>query len=107
MSEKAAGLMAPPNAGAAADRLTGERVRDGTVTPRALLIGLLMIGVTVAMTQAMSIRHSAADVAGEAPPPAPTYLLFFYVLLAGPLLSRISRRLALSRGELLLIYVLM
>jgi hypothetical protein len=107
MSEPSAALIAPPGAGAGASRFTGERVRDGTVTPRALLIGLLMIGVTVAMVQAMSIRHSAADVAGEAPPPAPTYLLFFYVLLAGPLLGRIHRRLALSRGELLLIYVLM
>src|ERR1041385_3577247 len=106
MSEKAAALIAPPAAGAA-DRPSGERTRERTVTPRALLLGLLMIGLTVAMTQAMSIRNSAADVAGESPPPAPTYLLFFYVLLVGPLLGRIHRRLALSRGELLLFYVLM
>lgn len=77
------------------------------MTPRAVLLGLLMIALIVAMTQALSIQQSAADVGGGAPPPAPTYLLFFYVLLAGPLLGRISRKLALSRGELLLIYILM
>jgi hypothetical protein len=85
----------------------GERARERTVTPRAFLIGLLMIAVMVAMTQALSIRQSAADVGGNAPPPTPTYLLFAYVLLAGPVLGRIHHRLALSRGELLLIYVLM
>src|SRR5262249_19205886 len=81
--------------------------REKAVTPRTLLIGLLMIGLTIAMTQAMSIRHNAAEVAGEAPPPAPTYLLFFYVLFAGQILNRIHRRFALSRSELLLFYVLM
>ncbi len=66
-----------------------------------------MVLVIIGMTQVLSIRYSAADVGGNAPPPAPTYFLFLYVLLAAPLLLRRSRRLALSRGELLLIYAMM
>lgn len=77
------------------------------VTLRAFLIGMGMIVLLVVMSQAMSIRTSAADVAGGAPPPAPTYFLFFYVLVVAPLLAKLSHRLALSRGELLLIYSLM
>ncbi len=81
--------------------------RERTVTLRGVIIGFLMIGVIIAMTQAMSIQHSAADVGGDSPPSAPTYLLFAYVLLGAPLLRRIGERFALSRGELLLTYVLM
>ena len=77
------------------------------MTLRALGLGLLMCGVIVGMTQVFSIQRSAAEVGGNAPPPAPTYLLFFYVLLLGPALARGARRLALSRGELLLIYSMM
>jgi hypothetical protein len=74
---------------------------------RAVLLGLLMIVMVVAMTQALGIAQSAVDVAGGAPPATPTYLLFFYAVFAGPLLQRLGHRLALSRGELLLIYVCM
>jgi hypothetical protein len=77
------------------------------ITPRGVGIGLLMVLVIVGMTQVLSIHYDAAEVGGDAPPPAPTYLLFLYILLAAPLLSRLSRRFALRRGELLLIYTLM
>jgi hypothetical protein len=66
-----------------------------------------MVLVIIGMTQALSIRYHAADVGGNAPPPAPTYLLFLYVLLAAPLLTRWNRKLGLARGELLLIYTMM
>ncbi|HZP80577.1 MAG TPA: DUF6785 family protein, partial [Chthonomonadaceae bacterium] len=83
------------------------RAAGGGVRLRALMIGLLMVVLIVGMTQVLSLQHSAAEVGGGAPAPAPTYLLFFYVLLLAPLLSRLHRRLALSRGELLLIYGMM
>src|SRR5439155_10650082 len=67
----------------------------------------VMAGVIVGMTQVLSIRYSAAEVAGTAPPPAPTALLFLYVLLGGPVLRRLGRRFVLSRGETLLIYLMM
>jgi len=59
------------------------------------------------MTQALSIERDAAEVGGGAPAPAPTYLLFIYVLVSLPLAGRWNRRFALSRGELLLIYTMM
>src|SRR5438132_11087584 len=74
------------------------------ITPRGIAVGLLMVIVIVGMTQVLSVKHSAAEVGGGAPPPAPTYFLFLYVLLAAPLLTRLNRRLALSRGELLLLH---
>lgn len=77
------------------------------LTLRAVVLGLLMVGVIVGLTQVFSIQRSAAEVGGGAPPPAPTYLLFLYLLLVAPLLSRLNPRLALSRGELLLIYTMM
>src|SRR5579871_677859 len=80
---------------------------SGGITPRGVGIGLLMVVVIVGMTQVLSIHYDAAEVGGDAPPPAPTYLLFLYILFAAPLLSRWSRRFALKRGELLLIYTLM
>ncbi len=79
----------------------------GMVTPRSVALGLLMSAIIVGMTQALSIQHSAAEVGGGAPAPAPTYILFLYVLLAAPLLAGRSRRIGLSRGELLLIYAMM
>jgi hypothetical protein len=100
---------APPKTADAARLTAGApaRVRTRTVTPRALLIGLVMTVVVVAMTQVLGIRHSAADVAGGAPPAAPTYFLFLYVLLVAPLLRRLGAHLALSQGEMLLIYMMM
>src|SRR5438876_223890 len=77
------------------------------MTRRAILIGLVMCGVIVGMTQVLSIQHQAAEVGGGAPPPAPTYFLFFYVLLLAPALLRWRPGLALSRGELLLIYAML
>jgi hypothetical protein len=94
----------PPSEEAAAPEI---RVSGGGVRLRALALGLLMVVLIVGMTQVLSLQHSAAEVGGGAPAPAPTYLLFFYVLLLAPLLSRFHRRLALSRGELLLIYGMM
>ncbi|HLJ54073.1 MAG TPA: DUF6785 family protein [Chthonomonadaceae bacterium] len=79
----------------------------GGVTARAVVLGLLMSAVIVGLTQAMSIERSAAEVGGGAPAPAPTYLLFFYVLLVAPLLGRLLPGKALTRGELLLVYALM
>ena len=79
----------------------------GSITPRAVGIGLLMVLFVIGMTQVLSIQRNAAEVAGNAPSPAPTALLFFYVVLLAPLLMQINRRLALRRGELLLIYALM
>jgi hypothetical protein len=76
------------------------------VTLRSVVIGLMMVALIVGMTELLSIRYRAAEVAGDTPPPAPTYLLFLYVLLA-PVLMRLGRRLALSSGELLLIYAMM
>lgn len=74
---------------------------------RALGLGLLMLIIIVGMTQTLSIQYHAAEVAGDAPPPAPTYFLFAYVLLLLPLLQRLGRRLALTRGELLFLYTVM
>jgi hypothetical protein len=83
------------------------QTRGGGVTLRAVLLGLVMVVVIVGMTQLLSIRYHAADVAGDEPPPAPTYFLFLYVLLLAPLLTKLSRRLVFSTGELLLIYTMM
>lgn len=81
--------------------------QSGTgVTLRALGIGLVMVAVIVGMTELLSIRYHAAEVAGDTPPPAPTYFLFLYVL-AIPLLQRLGRRFALAPGEMLLIYAMM
>ncbi len=77
------------------------------ITLRAVGIGLVMVVLIVWMTQVLSITYDASDVGGNAPPPTPTYLLFFYALFAAPLLLRGNRRLALSRAELLLIYAMM
>jgi hypothetical protein len=81
--------------------------QSGGIRLRAIAIGLLMSAVIVGMTEALSIERNAAEVGGGAPAPTPTYLLFFYVLLSVPLAGRWNRRLALSRGELLLIYTMM
>ena len=83
------------------------RLKTGGVTLRAIGIGLVMVVVIIGLTQVLSIQHHAAEVAGEVPPPAPTYFLLAYIVLLAPLLGRWSRRLALSRGELLLIYAMM
>src|SRR5438477_423632 len=83
------------------------RAPGRTVTLRAGGLGLVMSAVIVVMTQLLSLPYSTADIGGNAPPPAPTYLLFLYALFVAPLLTRWNRRLALSRGELLLIYAMM
>jgi len=88
------------------DRASGARRAPGGITLRALMIGLLMVGVIVGMTQALSIRYAVADVGGNAPPAAPIYLLLAYVLLAA-FLPWLRSRFGLSRGELLLIYAMM
>src|SRR5690349_5495811 len=80
---------------------------SGGIRLRSVAVGLLMSAVIVGLTQALSIERNAAEVGGGAPAPTPTYLLFFYVLLTVPLAGRWNRRLALSRGELLLIYTMM
>lgn len=87
----------------------GERARmwREVVTPRAILIGLLMVVLLVWMAQILSIQYRAMDVGASAPPPGTTDLLFFYVLFAAPLLTRLNHRLALSRSELLLVYAMM
>jgi hypothetical protein len=77
------------------------------VTWRSVGIGLAMVILIIGLTEVIQIQHEAAEVAGNAPPPAPTILLFFYVLLLAPLLLRANRWLAVSRGELLLIYAMM
>ncbi len=84
-----------------------EQTKPKAITLRAVCIGLLLIALIVWMTQVLSIVSFAADPGGGAPPATPTYLLFFYALFAAPLLLRRFRRLALSRGELLLIYTMM
>jgi len=83
------------------------RAQASGITLRAVCIGLIMVFVIVGMTQVLSIRYQAAEVGGDAPPPAPTYMLFLYVIFAVPLLGRLSHRLVLTRGELLLIYSMM
>src|SRR5438874_6079755 len=65
---------------------------SGGIRFRAVAIGLLMSAVIVGMTQAFSIERDAAEVGGGAPAPTPTYLLFFYALLAVPLAGRLHRR---------------
>ncbi len=79
----------------------------GGITPRAIGLGLVMVVIIIGLTQTLSIRYQAAEVAGDAPPPAPTVILFVYALLLAPLLSRFNSRLALTRGELVLIYAMM
>lgn len=81
--------------------------RTNGFTTRAFGIGLVMVGVIIGLTQALSVQHSAAEVGGNAPPPTPIYLLFFYVLLLAPLLRRLAPKLAFTRAELLLIYAMM
>ena len=78
-----------------------------TVTLRSVLIGLLMVCAVIGMTQTFNILYHTSDVAGSAPPSAPTTFLLLYVLLAAPLLSRLGKRVGLSRGEMLLIYSMM
>jgi len=84
-----------------------ERTRQEIVTPRAVCVGLLMVVFLIWMAQILSIKYRAMDVGASAPPPGTTDLLFFYVLFAAPLLTRLNPRLALSRGELLLVYTMM
>src|ERR1051325_2711806 len=81
--------------------------RRETVTLRAVLLGLVMVCVVIGMTQTFNILYHAADVAGSAPPSAPTTFLLLYVLLLAPLLTRLGKRFGLSRGEMLLIYAMM
>src|SRR5690349_4774462 len=69
----------------------GTESQKSGVTLRALVIGLLMVCLIVGMTQVLSIQRSAAEIGGGAPAPAPTYLLFGYVLLLAPVLSRFHR----------------
>lgn len=80
--------------------------QQNCVSLRAVLLGLGMVVVIIGLTQVMSIRSMAAEVGGNAPPPAPLYLLLAYVLVA-PLLARLHPRLGLTRGELVLIYGMM
>jgi hypothetical protein len=82
------------------------QTRQAFVTVRAVVIGLIMVCVIVGMTELLSIRYHAAEVAGDTPPPAPTYFLFLYVLMA-PALAHVGRRFALASGEMLLIYAMM
>ena len=77
------------------------------VSFRAVFLGLVMVVVIVGLTQVMSIQTMAAEVGGNAPPPAPLYLLLLYALIGAPLLTRLHPRLALSRGELALMYGMM
>ncbi|MCC6442735.1 MAG: hypothetical protein IT210_04660 [Armatimonadetes bacterium] len=86
---------------------TGKTARTGEITLRGVLVGFVMVFVIVAMTQVISIRHRAGEIAGSAPSPAPTYMLFLYMLIFPPLLGKVSRRLILSRSELILIYAMM
>jgi hypothetical protein len=74
---------------------------------RAFGIGLVLVALMVGLTQVLQIRYQAGDVGGNAPPPAPTYLLFLWIALAVPLLRRAGVAMSLSRRELLLIYGMM
>jgi hypothetical protein len=67
----------------------------------------VLVALMVGLTQVLQIRYQAGDVGGNAPPPAPTYLLFLWIALAVPLLRRAGVAVGLSRGELLLIYGMM
>lgn len=89
------------------EEIVSAPVRHETVTLRSILLGLLMVGVVIGMTQTFNIRYHAADVAGSAPPSAPTTFLLLYVLLLAPLLTRFGKKMGLSRGEMLLIYAMM
>src|SRR5690242_3001753 len=95
------------DAGAEPDTGFEAIAKTGGIRLRAIGIGIVMSALIVGMTQALSIERSAAEVGGGAPAPTPTYLLFLYVLLATPLAGLLHRRLALSRGETLLIYTMM
>jgi hypothetical protein len=72
-----------------------------------VVLGSVLVCAIIGLTQVMSIQAMATDVGGNAPPPAPLYLLLLYVVLLAPLLARFIPRLALSQGELMLIYAML
>ena len=79
---------------------------NGSLSVRSILIALVIVCVVTLMSRVIDLTFLAGHVGSSAPAPAPLYLLFFWLLCLAPLLSLISRRLTLSRNELLGIYAI-
>jgi hypothetical protein len=92
--------------GRGAEPATGTR-RAGGVTARAIVIGLAAVAFITVLSQKLDLWRYMTYVTGGAPPAAQTYLLFLLVVLVALAVRLGARRLALSRGELLVIYLMM
>jgi hypothetical protein len=81
--------------------------RPRGLTLRAVLLGLAAVALLTLLSQKLDLWLYLTYVTGGAPPPAQTNVLFLLVLFAVLMVRLGARRWALSRGELLVIYLMM
>ncbi len=83
-----------------------KRQRNG-ISTQAIIIGVGFVCLITLMSRYIDLTFMSGNVGSSAPAPAPLYILFFWLLIITPILRLISKRFALSRKELLVIYVMM
>ncbi|MEW6756303.1 MAG: DUF6785 family protein, partial [Candidatus Latescibacterota bacterium] len=77
------------------------------ITPRAFLIGaVLASGIGIGAPYA-SLVIQGTDMALTANTPAAFFLFFAWILAVQVVLARLGRRLALRRGELVVVYTML
>jgi len=76
------------------------------VTLKAFIVALVLIGLGALWVRQSSLITHACQV-GEGTPPVPAVVALFGLALVVPALHRLSPRLALSRREALLVYVML
>ncbi|MFC1717550.1 DUF6785 family protein [Candidatus Poribacteria bacterium] len=82
------------------------RQRNG-VSAQAITIGIGFVCLMTFMSRYIDLTFMSGNVGSSAPAPAPVYILFFWLLIITPILRLVSRKLVLSRKEILVIYAMM
>lgn len=98
--------MAPTQPAPPSETLSGTAVRPRAVTPRALLLGVVLAPLCCYWTAYTQIRANSTDLTMMSLMAAAFFPLIVLLALNG-LLRRGAPRLALSRGELLTVYAML
>lgn len=77
------------------------------ISTQAITIGIGFVCLITFMSRYIDLKFMSGDVGSSAPAPAPLYILFFWLLIISPILRLVSRRFALSRKEIIVIYAMM
>ena len=80
---------------------------DGTITPRCIIVGLLLSVVFSFIIPYVDVYLSDTFLGAQHLPPGAVFMLFALVVLVNPLLRAIGKRLPFSRVELLMIYCML